>query len=108
MGRKLRLSVHRKNEFRKKRTKQRGHVVSVSRLYPISIPLQQVALSKPSGSIHEPNNIEFKVSISRIICEQAPASTLNDLAKRQSILPILPKGKMYLQYTFIHIHVYSH
>ena len=48
MGRKLRLSVHRKNEFRKKRAKKRGYIVTVRPSLPISLPLENFTVLKIS------------------------------------------------------------
>lgn len=59
MPRKLRLSVHRKNQFRKERAKKRKHTVTVTPSLPVSIVRDQIILcsktlsEKDSGIIPE-------------------------------------------------------
>ena len=48
MGRKLRLSVHRKNEFRKKQAKKQRYTVTVRESLPISLTLDKVTVLKIS------------------------------------------------------------
>ena len=76
MYRKLRLSVHRKNEFRKKRTAKRGCTMKVTRSFPISLPLDLVSV--------------LKVSIPKQV--MLLVSSLNDVRHKLQIIPILPAG----------------
>ena len=60
MYREGRLSVHRKNEFRKRRAKKRGYAVTVKEILPlISIPLHQVMALKISIPNHA-SSVQFR------------------------------------------------
>lgn len=91
MGRRLRLSVHRKNEFHKKYAKQCGYIVSVTSCFQVRIPLHLVSLGNARqgnvSSLQEPLN----VSISFDLIEQAVLS-FNGIHTGVKMLQIMPKG----------------
>ena len=71
MFKKGRLSVYRKNEFRK-------HRVAFSGLH-VSIPWKTVSV--------------FNVSVSRSIYLEAPMSSAEQLRSRLKVVPVIPDGK---------------
>ena len=90
MSRKFRLSVHRKNEFRKRH----AECVAASNqeddhTLPVSIPLESVSV--------------LKVSLPREMYLEAPISTISQLQRRLKALPVLPQGNQVgvSQYTCI-------
>ena len=90
MPRKFRLSVHRKNEFRKRH----AECVAASNqeddhTLPVSIPLESVSV--------------LKVSLPREMYLEAPISTISQLQRRLKALPVLPQGNQVgvSQYTCI-------
>ena len=91
MGRQLRLSVHRKNEFRKKYAKQRGYNITMTPCLPIRIPLHLVSLKNVGqgtvSSLQEP----LRISVSLDLLEQAVVS-FNIIQTGVKMLQIMPKG----------------
>ena len=76
MGRKLRLAVHRKNEFRKKLAKKRGYTVTVRQSLPISLPLDQV--------------MALKISIPK---DMLLLSSINEIRCRNQTMAVVPNGE---------------
>ena len=76
MGRKLRLSVHRKNEFRKKPAEKRGYTVTVRQSLPISLPLDKVMV--------------LKISIQK---DMLLLSSINELGRRIQTMAVIPNGE---------------
>ena len=92
MSRRFRLSVHRKNEFRKKYAKQRGYNVTVSPSFPVQIPLNLVSLRSAEQSTSSPSSQEplsLSVSIPLDVVEQVNFNTIHNCSKR---LQVIPKG----------------
>ena len=91
MGRRLWLSVHWKNEFRKKYAKQRGYKISMTPCLPVKIPLHIVSLKNAGqgnvSSLQEP----LKISVSFGLIEQVEIS-FNTIQTGIKILQIMPKG----------------
>lgn len=77
MGRKLRLSVHRKNEERKK--------YAVTSL-PVSIPLEKVSVYKVSIPLR------FNISLPLSVYASAPAPSIQHLKSRLEVTHTLPQG----------------
>lgn len=77
MGRKFRLSVHRKNEERKKYT---------SANLTVSIPLKNVSLCQ--NSIPLSFNVSFPISV----YANAPVPTIHSLKSRLEVAHALPQG----------------
>ena len=77
MGRKFKLSVHRKNEERKK--------YAVASL-PVSIPLEKVSVYKISIPL------SFKVTLPISVYVSAPAPSIEHLKSRLEIAHTLPQG----------------
>ena len=91
MSRRFRLSVHRKNEFRKKYAKQRGYNVTVSPSFPVQIPLNLVSLRSAEQSTSSPSSKEplsLSVSIPLDVVEQVNFNTIHNYSKLQ----VIPKG----------------
>ena len=79
MSQRFRLSVHRKNEFRKKYAKQRGYNVTVSPSFPVHIPLNLVSLRSAEQSTNSPSSKEplsLSVSIPLDVVEQVNFNTI--------------------------------
>ena len=74
MGRKLRLPVHRKNEFKKKRAKKRRYKVTVRESLPLGL---------------------LKISIPK---DKLLVSSVNELSSRLQTMAVVPKGK----FNYIH------
>ena len=94
MSRRFRLSVYRKNEFRKKHAKQRGYNVAVTPYFPVQIPLDLVSLrsaelSTSSTPFQEP--LLLSISIPLHVIEQAPVN-INTIHTHANMLQIIPKG----------------
>ena len=91
MSRRFRLSVHRKNEFRKKYAKQRGYNVTISPSFPVQIPLNLVSLRSTEQSTSSPSSKEplsLSVSIPLDVVEQVNFNTIRNCSKLQ----VIPKG----------------
>ena len=82
MGRKLRLSVHRKNEFRKKQAKKQRYTVTVRESLPISLTLDKVTV--------------LKISIPK---DMLLVSSINELSCRLQTMAVVPKG----EYNYVHV-----
>ena len=110
MSRRFRLSVHRKNEFRKKYAEQRGYNITVAPSFPLQIPLNLVSLrsveqSTNSSSSQEP--LSLSVSIPLDVVEQAPVN-LNTIHNCSNVLQVIPKGMvvwwcMHVLFLFVYI-----
>ena len=91
MGRRLLLSVHRKNQFRKKYAKQQGYKITMTPCLSVKIPLHLVSLKNAGqrtvSSLQEP----LKISVSFGLIEQAEIS-FNTIKTDMKILQIMPKG----------------
>ena len=91
MGRRLWLSVHRKNEFHKKYAKQQGYKITITPCLPVKIPLHVVSLKNAGqgtvSSLQEP----LKISVSFGLIEQVEIS-FNIIQTGMKILQIMPKG----------------
>ena len=81
MGRKFRLSVHRKNEERKK--------YSIASL-PVSIPLEKVSVYRVSIPL------SFNVSLPLSVYASAPAPSIQHLKSRLEVTHTLPQGIHFL------------
>ena len=91
MGRQLRLSVHRKNEFRKKYAKHRGYNVTVTPCLPVRIPLHLVSLEHAGQGTVSSSQEPLKISVSLNLIEQAVVS-FNAIQTGVKMLQIMPKG----------------
>ena len=91
MGRRLRLSVHRKNEFRKKYAKHRGYNVTVTPCLPVRIPLHLVSLEHAGQGTVSSSQEPLKISVSLNLIEQAVVS-FNAIQTGVKMLQIMPKG----------------
>ena len=88
MYKKGRLSVHRKNEFRKRRAEKRGIcTVTVSHSFPISIPTAEVSL--------------FRISLPKEYFFNVRLKTLDSLKEKIKSNFILPEGLYYYMASYM-------
>ena len=93
MGRKkeFRLAVHRKNEFRKKYSKQRNYNVEVSPCFVVSVPLDKVKWLETKHPASNPVELP-KISIPRSVVEEMQVSNLDCLMQRLQAMPDIIEG----------------
>ena len=91
MGRQLRLSVHRKNEFRKKYAKQRGYNVTMTPCLPVRIPLHLVSLRNAGQGTVLSLQGPLKISVSFYLIEQVVLS-FNAIQISEKMLQTMPNG----------------
>lgn len=92
---KLRLAVHRKNEFRKKYAKRRNYSVVVNPCLMVNVPLMK---TKPKGLDIQPQapepepNESCLISISRNVVEEMTVSSVECLSHRLQAMPDIIEG----------------
>jgi len=93
--RKLRLAVHRKNEFRKKYAKRGNYSVVVNPCLMVNIPLMKTkpkALDIQSQALEPVPDETCLISISRNIAEEMTASSVECLSRRLQAMPDIIEG----------------
>ena len=90
---KLRLSVHRKNEMRKKYG-----------FYPVRIPLKAISVLTVSVPL---NVLSFEVSLPLSAYIESPARSLPILQCRIASAKILPQGMYFTMHDCVHISILS-
>ena len=78
MYRKGRLSVYRKNEFRKRRAEKRGSSTITITHFPVSIPMADISI--------------FKISISKEYYLNVMLKSLDSLKKKMEASSVVPAG----------------